>query len=364
MYKKSCLAIAVFCLTMCVVYSADGRALVGAIRWDDWHSKPDHESPHYWQYLEPEQWHYRHPFFTKLDICRLVLRCDTQEATDQEIAYAKEAGLDYWAYGYYFPGGWAGADGYNYALYKYLSSEQRNDINFCLRLGGGPSAGADPNDWYNWMIPTLVDFFKESSYQTVAGGRPLLYIFGVDDFTSTFGSSAAAGQALNDLRTAATTAGCGSPYIACMVWHASDGANYVNDVGYDAISAYTHLDWSAGVQEYPYSALAAENASFWDECKATGKQVVPIVNIGWDYRPHTGVNGDRALSTWYAEPTMTEWKNHLQAALDWVDENPNATEPNAVIIYAWNELTEGGWMVPTRGDGTARVEATGEVLNE
>ena len=57
-------------------------------------------------------------------------------------------------------------------------------------------------------------------------------------------------------------------------------------------------------------------------------------------------------------------KNHLQAALDWVDANPSAAEPNAVIIYAWNELTEGGWMVPTRGEGTARIDATGEVLNE
>ena len=61
---------------------------------------------------------------------------------------------------------------------------------------------------------------------------------------------------------------------------------------------------------------------------------------------------------------MTEWKNHLQASLDWVDSNPSAAgEPDSVIIYAWNELEEGGWMTPSRGEGTARIDTTGEVLN-
>jgi len=357
MCRKLCLAIAAFCLTLCVVYSADGRALVGAIRWDDWHDKEGYAYKSWSKYLEPEQWHYRHPFFAKLDICKLTIRCDIQEVADKEIAYAKESGLDYWAYGYYFPGAWEGADRYNWALYKYLSSEHKSDINFCIRLG----AGYDADEWYSWMIPTLVSYFQEPTYQTVAGGRPLVYIFGVDEFIDTFGSAAAARQALDDLRTAATNAGCGSPYIVCMVWSASDGANYINNVGYDAMSAYTHFDFGADDEEYPYSVLAAENASFWNECKATGKQVIPIVNIGWDNRPRRETSGG---GPWYTEPTMTEWKNHLQAALDWVDANPGAAEPNSVIIYAWNEIDEGGWMVPTRGEGTARIEATGEVLNQ
>jgi hypothetical protein len=353
MSKNIFLSCIVLLLTLTSTVTA--RPLVGAIRWDDWSDKDDYAYDTWTRFLEPEQWHYRHPFYSKLYLGKLDIRCDNQEATGEEIEYAKNAGLDYWAYGYYFPGAWPGADRYNFALYNYLLSEDKSDINFCLRIG----ASYDANDWNNWMIPTLVDFFKESSYQTVAGGRPLLYIFGVDDFTATFGSSAAAAQALNDLRTAATTAGCGSPYVVCMVWSASDGANRVNNEGYDAISAYTHFAFDAVDQEYPYSVLAEENASFWDECKATGKQVIPIVNIGWDDRPH-----DYHASPWYTEPTMTEWKNHLQVALDWVDNNPGAVEPNAIIIYAWNELTEGGWMVPTRGGGTARVDATGEVLNE
>ena len=266
--------------TWCI---ADNTAIVGAIRWDDWAQKDDYIYKTWSPYLEPEQWHYRHPFFTKFDICKLTVRCDTNDATTQEIAYAKQAGIDYWAYGYYFPSQWAGADRYNYCLYKYLENENKSDVNFCLRLGGG--ATGNSNEWYSFMIPYLVSLFKESTYQTVAGGRPLLYMFSPEDFTPVFGSDSLAKKAFDDLRAAAIAAGCGSPYIVCMVWSASSGASFVNNQGYDAISTYTHFDFGAGNQEYPYSVLAAENASFWNECKATGKQVIPILNIGWDNRP-------------------------------------------------------------------------------
>ncbi|MBN1766830.1 MAG: glycoside hydrolase family 99-like domain-containing protein [Sedimentisphaerales bacterium] len=338
---------------------AQDNAIVGAIRWDDWVDKDDYPYKTWSPYLEPEPWHYRHPFFAKLDICKLTMRCDTQEATSQEIAYAKQAGLDYWAYGYYYPGQWEGADRYNYCLYQYLENENKNDINFCIRLGGGNIGSS--GIWYDSMIPTLVALFQEPSYQTVADGRPLVYMFSPEEFTGLFASDSQARQALNDLRSAAVAAGCGTPYIACMVWHAPEGAGYVNNQGYDAISAYTHLSWTASDQEYPYSELMAENAGFWNECQTTGKQVIPIVNIGWDNRPQR-VDGYSPPGPWYMQPTMTEWKNHLQAAVDWVDNNPEVTDSKAIIIYAWNELAEGGWLVPTRGDGTARIEATGEVL--
>jgi len=32
------------------------------------------------------------------------------------------------------------------------------------------------------------------------------------------------------------------------------------------------------------------------------------------------------------------------------------------IIYAWNEFTEGGWIAPTRGDGTTRFDALATIL--
>ena len=58
---------------------------------------------------------------------------------------------------------------------------------------------------------------------------------------------------------------------------------------------------------------------------------------------------------------------HLKEALDWTAAHRTATEANTVLIYAWNENDEGGWLVPTLdphgGANTARVEAVGRMLD-
>ena len=37
--------------------------------------------------------------------------------------------------------------------------------------------------------------------------------------------------------------------------------------------------------------------------------------------------------------------------------NPAVAETQAARTYAWDENTEGGWVVPTKGHGTMRVDA-------
>jgi hypothetical protein len=52
----------------------------------------------------------------------------------------------------------------------------------------------------------------------------------------------------------------------------------------------------------------------------------------------------------------------LQAALDWIKANPKSAEAKAVLIYAWNEFDEGGWLAPTLTEGTARLDTMRSVL--
>ena len=65
---------------------------------------------------------------------------------------------------------------------------------------------------------------------------------------------------------------------------------------------------------------------------------------------------------WFTEPTPTELANNIKDAIQWNKENPAAAKANAVIIYAWNESDEGGWLVPTKAKGTARLDAIKKVL--
>ena len=61
-----------------------------------------------------------------------------------------------------------------------------------------------------------------------------------------------------------------------------------------------------------------------------------------------------------------EIAQHLQRAVQFVDANPDVCEVRAIIIYAWNEHDEGGWLVPTwqkdGGEDNRRLEAIRAVL--
>ena len=57
-------------------------------------------------------------------------------------------------------------------------------------------------------------------------------------------------------------------------------------------------------------------------------------------------------------PTPAELANHLADALEWTSSHlTTATPARTVLIYAWNENDEGGWLVPTLNlDGSTNAE--------
>ncbi len=97
------------------------RAIVGAIRWDAWHG--DAEGPAspglaVERALGPKHWHYRLPFYAKVvGENKVEARANTQAIMDQEITYASNTQLDYWAFLTYDP-----TSSMNIGLRLYLSS--------------------------------------------------------------------------------------------------------------------------------------------------------------------------------------------------------------------------------------------------
>ena len=67
---------------------------------------------------------------------------------------------------------------------------------------------------------------------------------------------------------------------------------------------------------------------------------------------------------WFIQPTPTELASLLKDAIQWNKENPATAKANAVLIYAWNETDEGGWLHPTISKGTARLDAIKKVLKD
>jgi hypothetical protein len=345
-------------MTLVSLVMAD-RPLVGAIRWDAWFA-----GGHYERFLAPELWHDRLPFYGKvLPDGKVEVRSDTQDVMDREIAYASGAGLDFWAFCYYHPKSWPEADRYNYGWKLYLSSKRKKDLRFCLILQGGSHMG--PKQEWPQTAAKFVELFKESTYQKVLGGRPLIFVFSCEYVEPHFGSAEEARKAFDLLREQSRKAGLGDPYIVAQVFSAAEGAKYVDAFGWDALSAYS-APGSGERREYPYADLASVNRWYWDSFKATGRKVIPTINTGWDGRPRlTDPNLAKNYNgAWYRMPAPAELAANLRAALDWNRANPDTAEANAVLIYAWNETDEGGWLVPTIKEGTARLDAIRGVLKD
>jgi hypothetical protein len=350
------LKLAILVLLGGVLMSAE-RPSVGAIRWDGWFKGSLWE-----KFLQPKEWHSRHPFFAKKGSDGFIaIQENTQKVMDAEIGYAKAAGLDYWAFCYYHPSSWNEADNYNYGWKLLLSSKRKMDIRFCLLLQ--PNHLGPPEDWAK-TADLFVSLMKEPNYQLTADGRPLVYMFSMDDLQKKFGSVPAARAAMDDLRKRAVTAGLKSPYLAAQVFDAPHGVRCIDELGFDAISAYTACQGD-GHKEHTYAQLAAANLSWWNSCKATGKDVIPLVNSGWDGRPRL-VDPTWAKyykdGPWFAQPKPDEFAANVKACLTWVAENRTAVKSNCVLIYAWNEIDEGGWMMPTLAEGTAKLDALKKVL--
>ncbi len=278
--------------------------------------------------LGPNHWHYRLPFYAKVIAENKVeARANSPEVMDQEITYASQAGLDYWAFLTYAP-----ESPMTIGLDLYLSSRNKPKIKFCMILH---HIRDTPDE-----VDRMVAYMKDPQYVRVLGQRPLLYAF-----------QCRANKAFyDDLLTAVNEAGLERPYLVHM-------GNCSAPINWDAVSSYTGLG-GKGV---------------WDRQKQE-QEVIPAVSAGWDRRPRVEnpvpwegggkgapVNVGRIRT---AEKAASDIAAGVKSALDWNRENPGPGKANAVLIYAWNEFDEGGWICPTLSEGTSRLDAIRKVLKE
>jgi len=81
------------------------------------------------------------------------------------------------------------------------------------------------------------------------------------------------------------------------------------------------------------------------------------VTAGWNDKPRYENPAPWAKGSpdYTLPPTPAELADHLADALEWTGRNRAAATPaNTVLIYAWNEHDEGGWLCPTLNpDGSA-----------
>ncbi len=320
-------------MSICTACSGADRPLVGAIRWDAWTGGRVTEQVE--RTLGPQKYHDRLPWFAEVvDDATVKIDGGHQSVMNREIEFAANAGLDYWAFLLYPKG-----DPMSSALGQYLENPKRKQIRFCLILHNALKV---PEDKWPAELERAIGLLEEEGYQNVLSNRPLVYAFTGSDFA--FGRfreflSAARGKGLN-------------PYCVYMGWNPTRDFNKVKSEGFDAVSAYA-MD---GDQPALAGLVESVRNRYWRNAASSGTPYVPLVTMGWDKRPRIDHPVSWEMGHNYhcqevfpSRAAPSEITDHVREALSFVQGQPKICQANTIIIYAWNEYDEGGWLAPTRG---------------
>ena len=362
--KRRLALTALFFTALTVAIADDAAPIIGAIRWDGWYgdgsvAKAMEAS------LGPPKYHFRLPWFARvLDGGKVSINGDSQAIMEQEIGYAAQAGLNYWAFLDYLDQ----APGMSIGLNRYLDAKDKKGIRYCLIEEGARIDSAGTKAW-----PKLVEHFRHPDYQTVLDGRPMLCLFAKTKKLTK--------ADWDDLKRQTIAAGLKPPYLVLMGWNADKDRE---ELGFDAISEYACAGKGYTTDPETYARLTAYHVheEMWNKWQRDHTPCITFATSGWDTRPRqehppqwcTWVKPTPDATPWDQQKplidattaTPDELATHVREAIDWTRAHRDLNPANAIIIYAWNEHDEGGWLQPTLGaDGKpddARIKALAKVL--
>jgi hypothetical protein len=285
----------------------------------------------------------------------VAIDCDSVEQMEREIDQAGFAGLDYWAFVAY-----PEADPMSRGLANYLAASNRERVRFALLT--------ELDKWgdsktYRPMLLRLARLMREPTYLTNRHGRPVLFLGFVSDevIDARFGSLAGLAAILTEFRQTVESSGLPTPFIVLLSSDPAKAEVWMRGLALNALSAYVVADNTAVAA--PYSRLVGRVEDYWRAVHRRGLPLVPLVMTGWDRRPRVqtpvpwerGTYTDVQMTWYYHRPDAAELTAHATAAIELARRDERAG--GLALVYAWNEFDEGGWLAPTRGEGTLRLAA-------
>lgn len=211
------------------------------------------------------------------------------------------------------------------SMRRFMKAKNNKKMKFALLVanhGGSVISGND--NWKKAVDYWCKNYFSHPRYLKI-DGKPVISVF----------DSKAIEPYINDVRNEAIKNGFPGIYIISCGYHSDD---------FDANSWYNIREAeSGGSVERTYQSYTKFIEYVWDS-KKKEKNIIPNVMVGWDQRPWDSKN----TTLYFTQKTPQLFYNHLDSAFKYVL-NKDIT-PKMILIYAWNELGEGGYLVPTLGD--------------
>lgn len=269
-------------------------------------------------------------------------RDDALEIMERQIDLAADNGITFFAFCWYWQDNKQAInidainkDPKHIGLELFLRAKNSHRLKFCLLVAN--HTGAEITGAENWKQAAKfwMQYFKNPRYVTV-DKKPLVIIFhpaGADK------------DGLSNMQEVATGEGLpGFAVAACGKGNVNIGFGYRTH--YNVIPGYT-----AGSEQHKYSELLAAQMKAWGG--SSQQPYIPAVISGWDKRPW-----EESISSqgwYYPDRTPEQFSNCIKEAIQWMNKNPDqTTKERIILIYAWNEYGEGGYIAPTKGDPDGR----------
>jgi len=325
------------------------------------------------------------------------------EWSAKEIDLAADHGITTFLFDWYW---YSGVKIMEEALEKgFLQARNRNRMKFALMWanhnwgawpattgipGMGGVVGSGPLNWLpirhdSEDLDRVVDYccehyFFEPNYWNV-NGRPNFVLYDIVQFSSQLGGDVEAAKALDRMDERARKNGLPGIYFTanigccgmndyCCGW---DLVPEARDIGFESVFAYNIVrtpGYETLTNDRPivqYRDVIESHQYVWSQIENGGLPHHPVVTMGCDVTPrwHRGVTlpyDFRALSY---EPivegnTPEEFGRLCSLALQQAESN--GSEPKVIILNAWNEWTEGMFLLPEERYGAGYLEALRDAL--
>ena len=261
------------------------------------------------------------------------------EVSDWEIKFMSEHGIDYEIFC------WYPTNSINAPIFRsphdeaifdgYMNARYSDKLRFAVMWENSGAAVKTMDDWKNYMVPYLIEyFFKDERYLKI-DNKPLFTVW-----NTKFGDISSK-EALDVLRDECRKAG----FAGCEVMFYGNGGAFnpafgetVKAAGGDSIGVYHYGSSGADVNKQLASLAALESITAVNTIPAVS---VGFQNLGWGY----GVQ-NRGLLPVSDYHIVTDEIKRILAGRD-----PFSPYSKTVIISTWNEYGEGTYVMPTVARG-------------
>ena len=233
--------------------------------------------------------------------------------------------------------------------------------------------GATDRASFDQQVEYLLEhYFHQPNYLTLEGA-PYFSIYELGTFIAGMGGLEPAREALEHFRARVKAAGFPDLHLNAVVWGVSvlpsevkleNTEEVVRSLGFSSLTSYVWVHHyapnTAGFPQGSYRDAAQQNYAVWEEYGPRfGLPYHPNVSMGWDSSPRTQQDAPYAQHgyPWHAVlegNTPEAFGEALEQAKAFMERSSMA-QP-ILTLNAWNEWTEGSYLLPDTVHGNAYLE--------